>query len=152
MPRLCYSLILESTMQNWTLLLARIFLSAIFFKSGFDKIFDFAGTEKFMASAGVPFPGLLLIPTIAIELLGALSILLGYKTRWGAIALIVFMVPTTLIFHTNFAERIQVIQFMKNLAIVGGLLMLVGGEPGEISLDASKSPASRRRSRPFSRL
>ncbi|WP_421654464.1 DoxX family protein [Leptothermofonsia sp. ETS-13] len=133
-------------MQKWILLIARICLSAIFFKSGFDKIVGYEGTLQFMASAGLPFPGLLLPPTILIELLGGLSVLLGYKTEWGAIALLVFLIPTTLIFHTNFAERMQQIQFLKNLAIIGGLLMLIGTEPGALSVDARKKWNGRSRS------
>jgi putative oxidoreductase len=122
-------------MQEWVLLLARILLSAIFLKSGFDKISDFAGTQQFMAAAGIPFPALLLPLTILVELLGGLSVLLGYKTRSAAIVLFLFLIPTTLVFHTNFAQRMQVIQFMKNLAIMGGLLQLAGTEPGALSLD-----------------
>lgn len=131
-------------MQNWTLLLARICLSAIFFKSGLDKALDPGATVQFMASKGVPLAQLLIVPTILIELLGALSVLLGFKMRWGAIALIVFMIPTTLIFHTNFAERMQVLQFLKNLGLIGGLLLLTSGEPGAISIDARQRSASGR--------
>jgi putative oxidoreductase len=131
-------------MQPWTLLLARICLSAIFFWSGFNKLMNPGGTVQQMASQGVPLAELLIVPTIAIELLGALSLLLGFKSRWGAIALIVFMVPTTLIFHTNFADRIQLIQFLKNLAIIGGLLTMVTTHPGAISLDARTSDMNRR--------
>ncbi len=123
-------------MQKWILLIARILLSAIFLKSGLDKISDYAGTQQYMAAAGIPFPALLLPPTILVELLGGLSLLLGYKARIGAIVLFLFLIPTTLIFHTDFSQRIQTIQFMKNLAIMGGLLMLYGTEPGGISLDA----------------
>ncbi|UBF24230.1 DoxX family protein [Kovacikia minuta CCNUW1] len=122
-------------MQKWILLLARILLSAIFLKSGFDKITGYAATQQFMAAAGLPFAALLLPLTILIELLGGLSILLGYKARWGALVLFLFLIPTTLVFHTDFSQRIQVIQFMKNLAIMGGLLMLYGTEPGTVSLD-----------------
>lgn len=133
-------------MQNWTFLLARICLSAIFFKSGLDKALDPGATVQLMASKGVPLAQLLIVPTILIELLGALSILLGFKTRWGAIALIVFMIPTTLIFHTNFAERMQVIQFLKNLGLIGGLLLLTEGNPGAISLDARRAGSKASRS------
>ncbi|MCL6432607.1 MAG: DoxX family protein [Leptolyngbyaceae cyanobacterium HOT.MB2.61] len=133
-------------MQKWILLIARICLAAIFLKSGFDKIVGYEETLKFMESAGLPFPGLLLPPTILIEWLGGLSVLLGYKTQWGAIALIIFLIPVTLIFHTNFAEQIQQIQFFKNLAIIGGLLMLIGTEPGALSLDARKKWNGRSRS------
>lgn len=124
-------------MQRYIPLIARVFLTVIFFKSAFDKITGFAGTEKFMASKGIPqaLTGLLLVGAIVAELGGGLSVLLGYKARWGAIALIVFMVPTTLIFHSNFAERTEVLQFLKNLSLIGGLLMVYAFGAGPISLD-----------------
>jgi putative oxidoreductase len=139
-------------MQPWTLLIARICLSAIFIRSGFSKLFGPAAVIQLMASKGVPLPGLVLIPTIALELLGAFSILLGFKTRLGAIALLVFMIPTTLIFHTDFSQPMEVTQFFKNLAIIGGLLLLLGGDPGAFSLDARQSGVTWRRSRPISRV
>lgn len=122
--------------MNYIPLAARIFLSIIFLRSGVSKILGFGGTQKFMAANGIPLAltGLLLVSSIIIELGGGLSVLLGYKARWGAIALIIFLVPTTLIFHTNFAEEMQVIQFVKNLAIVGGLLMVVYLGSGPVSL------------------
>jgi len=81
---------------------------ALFLKSGLDKISDYAGTQQYMASAGIPFPALLLPPTMLIELLGGLSLLLGYKARIGAIVLFLFLIPTTLffilIFHNEFKQ------------------------------------------------
>ncbi len=124
-------------------LIARICLAAIFLWSGFGKLQDPAGTQQLMASMSIPFPPLMLVGSILFELVGALSVLLGYKTRWGAIALIIFMIPTTLIFHANFGDRTQVTQFLKNLAIIGGLLMLIYAGPGRLSLDLRT--ASRKR-------
>ena len=95
-----------------------------------------AGTQQYMAAHGMPFAGLFLIGAIILEIGGGLSVLLGYKARWGAIALVVFLIPTTLIFHTKFSEHLQVIMFMKNLAILGGLLMVSYFGPGPISFDA----------------
>ena len=122
--------------MNYIPLAARIFLSVIFLRSGIGKILDFAGTQQQIAGKGIPLAlaGLLAVGAIVFELAGGLSVLLGYKARWGAIALIVFLVPTTLIFHTNFAEELQVIQFLKNLAIVGGLLMVVYFGSGPVSV------------------
>jgi putative oxidoreductase len=137
-------------MQNFIPLIARILLSAIFLRSGIGKIIDFAGTQQSMASAGIPLTGLFLVGAIVFELVGAISVLLGYKTRWGAIALIIFLIPATLIFHTNFADSMQVIQFLKNLAILGGLLMVVAYGPGMASLDA-RSLSSRSLSRDYPR-
>jgi len=135
--------------MNYIPLVTRIFLSVIFLRSGISKILDFGGTQQFMAANGIPLAltGLLLVGSIILELASGLSVLLGYKARWGAIALIIFLVPTTLIFHTNFAEEMQVTQFLKNLAIVGGLLMVVYYGSGPFSLDArNKVSNSYRRS------
>lgn len=131
-------------MEKYIPLIGRAFLAAIFLKSGFDKIPGFSGTQQFMASNNIPLAltGLLLVAAIIIELAGGLSVLLGYKARWGAIALVIFMIPTTLIFHGNFADSMQVGQFMKNLAIIGGLLMLYYVGSGPVSLD--EQMASRR--------
>lgn len=133
--------------MNYIPLVARIFLSVIFLRSGISKILDFGGTQQFMAASGIPLvlTGLLLVGSILFELAGGLSVLLGYKPRWGAIALIIFLVPTTLIFHTNFAEEMQVIQFLKNLALIGGLLMVVYFGSGPVSLDARDKFSSSRR-------
>ncbi len=128
-------------MRNFIPLIARIFLSVIFLKSALGKIMDPAGTQQFMAAHGMPLTVLFLIGAILLEVAGAISVLIGYKVRWGAALLVVFMVPTTLIFHTKLSDPIQMIMFMKNLAILGGLLMVVYFGAGPGSLDArSKSP------------
>lgn len=120
-------------MQQYIPLLARIFLSAIFLKAAVNKILAPAATQQAMAAHGIPFSGVLLIPTIAVLLIGGSSILLGYKTRWGAWLLIGFLIPTTLIFHGQFpAEETA---FLKNLGLMGGLLMLVAFGAGTISFD-----------------
>lgn len=126
-------------------LAARIFLTVLFLRSGFNKILDFGGTQEYMASSGIPagLTGFLLVSSIIIEIVGALSVILGYKARWGAIALIVFLVPTTLIFHTNFAQEMQVIQFFKNLGLIGGLLMVVYFGSGPLSIDRDSKLSSR---------
>lgn len=122
-------------MKDFIPLVARVLLSAIFLNSGWGKIMNFTGTQEFMAAHGMPLTGLFLIGAIVVELAGGLSLLLGYKARWGSTALVVFLIPTTLIFHTEFSERIQMIMFMKNLAILGGLLMVTYFGPGPISFD-----------------
>mgnify|MGYP001601531072 CR=1 FL=1 len=131
-------------MRNPVPLIARILISAIFLMSGWGKIMNPAGTQQYMAAHGMPFAGLFLIGAIILEIGGGLSVLLGYKARWGAIALAVFLIPTTLIFHTKFSEQLQVIMFMKNLAILGGLLMVSYFGPGPISFDA-RTTSSRSR-------
>ena len=123
------------TSKNVISLIARILLSVLFLWSAFNKIINPAGTHQYMTANGLPLVGLLYLATIAVELGGGLSVLLGYKVRWGAIALAIFLIPATLIFHTNFADQIQQIMFMKNLAIFGGLLMIIQYGAGRISLD-----------------
>ena len=123
------------TSKNVISLIARILLSALFLWSAFNKIMNPAATQQYMTANGLPLVGLLYLATVAVELGGGLSVLLGYKVRWGAIALAIFLIPATLIFHTNFADRIQQIMFMKNLAIFGGLLMIIQYGAGRISLD-----------------
>ncbi|HAC65853.1 MAG TPA: DoxX family protein [Cyanothece sp. UBA12306] len=114
-------------------LLARILLSIIFIKSGVNKITNFTNTQAYMASKGLPFTEILLVVTIFVLLLGGLSILLGYQAKTGAFLLIGFLIPTTLIFHGSFPEEINA--FLKNLGLMGGLLMIVASGSGEISLD-----------------
>ena len=123
------------TSKNVISLVARILLSALFLWSAFNKIMNPAATQQYMTANGLPLVGLLYLATVAVELGGGLSVLLGYKVRWGAIALAIFLIPATLIFHTNFADRIQQIMFMKNLAIFGGLLMIIQYGAGRISLE-----------------
>ncbi len=127
--------------QRFIPLIARTFLTVIFIRSGFSKLMDFAGTQQQIADVGLPLAALFTLGAIAFELVGAVSVILGYKARWGALLLIVFLVPTTLIFHTNFAEPMQVTQFLKNLSILGGLLLITVYGSGSLSLDAQTASA-----------
>jgi putative oxidoreductase len=120
--------------QNYVLLIARALLSALFIWSGINKILDPAGTQQYMAAYGMPWTSVFLVAAIVTELGGGLSVLLGYRSRLGAAVLALFLIPATLIFHTNFADPIQQIMFMKNLAIFGGLLMIVQIGSGQIAL------------------
>ncbi len=129
----------NKNINNWLSLAARVLLSALFLMSGINKILNPAGTQQYMASYGMPLTGLFLMGAIALELAGGLSVLLGYKARWGAIALIIFLIPATLIFHTNFADQMQTIQFMKNLAILGGLLMIIQSGSGDIAIKRDRA-------------
>ena len=117
-------------------LVGRLFVAIIFLASAFGKITNFDGTLQFMEAHGMPAVNLLCIAAIAVESLGAVAVILGYKTRWGAAGLAVFLVAATAIFHTGEDQRIQL---LKNLAILGGLLNLVSHGPGAISLEGTKS-------------
>ncbi|CDR33042.1 DoxX family protein [Criblamydia sequanensis] len=123
------------------LLLGRILIASIFLIAGTQKILNYNGYLQMMTSKGIPFASVLLLGAIVFLLLGSISVILGYKTRIGALLLILFLIPTTLIFH-NFwglpAEEasLQQIMFMKNLSILGGLILLVSAGPGGCSFDA----------------
>lgn len=121
--------------QPWGLLAGRLLLAYIFVLSGFGKIGGFAGTAKYMASKGMPMVEVLLVGAIVIELIGSLMLVVGWKARWGAWAIFLFLIPTTLIFHPAWADPAQAIQFNKNLAIMGGMLYVAFMGPGRLSLD-----------------
>ncbi|MUH00680.1 DoxX family membrane protein [Scytonema sp. UIC 10036] len=122
-------------MLKYIPLIARSSLASVFLESGVNKILHPVATQQFMAAHGMPFTGLFLVSAIILELVAGLSVLLGYKARWGAIALIKFLITVTFIFHTNFSDHMQVGQFMKNLAILGGLMMVVQYGAGAVSFD-----------------
>ncbi|MCS6782805.1 MAG: DoxX family protein [Gloeomargarita sp. SKYBB_i_bin120] len=122
-----------ASFQAWVSLVARVFLSAVFIRAGVTKILNPAGTQAYMAKFGVP--GWLLVPTIVVLLVGGISVLVGYRARWGAALLIGFLIPATLIFHTDFRQNLEVIQFFKNLALMGGLLLVVAYGSGPLSVE-----------------
>ena len=127
-------------MNGFIQLLGRCMLALIFILAGIGKIQDPAGTVGYMQSMGVP--GILLWPTIALEILGGLAIAVGYKTEIAALALAIFSVVAAFIFHKNFGDQMQMIMFLKNIAIAGGLLLLGAGDVTGFSLDAKKRNAN----------
>jgi putative oxidoreductase len=124
-------------MNNAIVLLARLFLAHIFLLAGFGKITGYAGTQGYMESMGVP--GVLLPLVIVLEIGGSLALIVGLFTRWAALALAAFCVAAALIFHRNFAEQMQMILFMKNFAMAGGLLLLYVHGGGAFSIDARRT-------------
>jgi len=122
-----------NTLQNAAELIGRILLATIFLISGLGKISAYAGTAGYMASMGVP--GALLPLVIATEVLGGLAIVLGYRTRITAFLLAGFTMLAALIFHHNLGDQIQMIMFLKNVAITGAFLLLVVHGAGVWSLD-----------------
>jgi putative oxidoreductase len=123
-----------------TALVARILISAIFLVSGFAKLTDPAGAVGYMNMAGVPYADTLVYVAGLAEILGGLSLLVGFMTRIGALGLFLFLIPTTLYFHafwnmTGADAKMQMVNFMKNLAIMGGLLAIYAWGPGRYSID-----------------
>jgi putative oxidoreductase len=121
-------------MNNVSLLIARIFLGQIFLLAGINKIGAYEGTQGYMESMGVP--GELLFLVIALEIVGGLAVILGWQVRWASWALAAFSLATALIFHTNFGDQMQSIQFMKNVAIAGGFLALATAGAGAYSVES----------------
>jgi len=121
--------------QPWGLLAGRLLLAYLFIVAGYGKIGGFAGTAKYMASKGMPMVEVLLVGTIIIELIGGLMLAIGWKARLAAWAIFLFIIPTTVIFHPVWADASQMIQFNKNLAIMGGMLYVAFMGPGKLSLD-----------------
>ena len=111
----------------------RVFIAMIFIMAGFNKIVGYAGTQGYMESVGVP--GMLLPLVIIVEVLGGLAVLVGWQTRVAAFALAGFSLVSAVLFHNNFGDQMQMIMFMKNIAIAGGLLFLVANGPGAFALD-----------------
>ncbi|MBS0200021.1 MAG: DoxX family protein [Proteobacteria bacterium] len=124
-------------MNAFATLLGRVGLSLIFIISGLGKIAAYSGTQQYMESQGVP--GALLPLVILTELGGGLAILSGFFTRWVALALAGFSVISALLFHHNFGDQMQQINFMKNIAMAGGFLVLFANGAGKFSIDALRS-------------
>ena len=122
-----------STVKNVSELAGRSLLSALFLLSGVGKIGAYATTGAYMSSVGVP--SVLLPVVIATEVLGATAIVLGWQTRVSALLLAGYSLLAALIFHTNFADQIEMIMFLKNVSIAGGFLLLVANGAGPLSLD-----------------
>src|SRR5262245_30582353 len=150
---------MTGTCQSLTALFGRIFLSAIFLLSAFGKIADWSGTTHHMEEKGMVATSFFLAGALVLEVLGGISVLLGFFARWGAVALIVFLVAVTPVFHNFWVEdgparMSQMQHFMKNLALTGGLLMVAALGPGGFSFDNRRRtaqearPASERAERP----
>jgi len=134
--------------KNLALLIGRVLMSIIFLGAGISKIADFAGATGYMASrpAFANMEGALpILAGLAVfaEVGGGLSLLLGWMTRLGALGLVLFMIPTTLIFHNYWTypmgvQTVQQVMFLKNVAIIGALLVLSAAGPGAFSVDGRK--------------
>ncbi|WP_181149123.1 DoxX family protein [Salinibacter sp. 10B] len=98
------------------------------------KIIDPAGTQAHMAAYGLPMTGVLLYGAIATELVGGLALLMGLKARSAVLALMGFLTVATLVFHTELGDQQQLLHFLKNVAVIGGLLLVIAEGTGPLSL------------------
>ena len=113
--------------------LGRIFLSAIFIINGIEKIFHYEGTIQYMENFNVTSN--LIIPEIIVEILFPILLIIGYQTRFSALILSLFTLTLAVIFHTDFSDQMQLISFLKNIAIAGGFLIIFVRGAGKFSLD-----------------
>lgn len=127
----------NSTLNSATQLTGRVLMSFIFIMAGISKIGAYTGTQGYMESMGVP--GILLPLVILLEVGGGLALLVGWQTRIAAFLLAGFSIVSAVIFHANFADQMQSILFMKNVAIAGGLLILVAGAGQDWSIDGKRT-------------
>jgi putative oxidoreductase len=124
---------------NLVLLVARILLAIIFVMSGFGKLTNIAGTASYFANYSLPAPTATAVIVGLIELLGGLAVLVGFKTSIAAWVLAIFSVASALVAHTDFADQMQMINFLKNLAMAGGFLALAVEGAGTISVDGRRA-------------
>jgi putative oxidoreductase len=124
----------------------RILLALMFIVAGFGKLTNIAGTAGYIASGGLPFGSALAVIVGLLELLGGLAIVVGFQARWAALALGVFTLAASLLFHPFWAvpaeqAMVQQLMFMKNLSVAGGLFIVAALGAGALSIDARRQPA-----------
>ena len=111
----------------------RIFLSLLFLIEGLGKISIQEDVIMYMEDFGVP--GILFVPAVILEILFPLFLIVGYKTKWAASIMALFTFTVAIIFHTDFSEGMQMMLFLKDIAIAGGFMIIIAYGPGKISLD-----------------
>ena len=111
----------------------RILLSLLFIVEGFGKISNQEDVIMYMEDYGVP--GILFLPATVLEILFPLFLIIGYKTKWAAAVMALFTFTVAIIFHSDFSEGMQMIFFLKDIAIAGGFMIIIAYGPGKISLD-----------------
>jgi putative oxidoreductase len=121
--------------QSTIALFGRVLLAMLFVLSGLDKIVDPQTTLAYIKAAGLPFAPLALAGSALVELVGGTALILGFHTRLAAAVLAIFSVVAALFFHSHFADQNQMIHFLKNFAIAGGLLQVAAFGGGGFSLD-----------------
>ena len=114
-------------------LIGRIFLSVLFLIEGIGKLFTQKQVITYMEDYGVP--GILFIPAVIVEILFPLLLIVGYKTRLAALVMALFTLTVTIIFHTDFGDGMQLIFFLKDLAIAGGFIIVIAYGSSKFSLD-----------------
>ena len=135
-----------NSIQTPLVVVGRVLLALMFILSGFSKLADLGGTAGYIASGGLPFASVLAVVVGLLELVGGLAIAIGFQARWAALALGLFTIAASLLFHKFWAVPaeqafMQQLMFMKNLSVAGGLFIVAALGAGAASLDARRAPA-----------
>ena len=125
----------KEMINNASALVGRALIAIVFIMAGYSKIVGYEGTQGYMESVGVP--GFLLPAVIAVELLAGIAVLVGYQTKIAALLLGGFTFLSAVIFHSDFGQQMQMILFMKNLAISGAFLLLFIHGPGQWAINSN---------------
>ena len=133
-----------NSLHNPLSLVGRLLMAVLFLPAGISKIAGFAGTVGYIASKGAPVPEVAAIIAIIVEVGGGLALILGFKARWAAVALAAFTLVATVMFHNYWTfpaeqQMMQQLMFMKNVAVIGGLLTLAAWGAGAWSVDGKSS-------------
>ena len=131
---------MNPTAVNTLTLIGRVLLALLFLDSGYGKIGGFAGTAGYIGSTGLPMPEVMAGAALVVELIGGILLVIGWKARWAALALAVFTLVATFLFHNYWTmpaaqQMMQKLMFLKNLGIIGGLLFVAAYGAGRFSVD-----------------
>lgn len=119
--------------KSHTVFVARVLLSLLFVVAGYNKLMDYSGTLGFVTSLGFPIPTVMTILLIIFELVGGLMLLVGFKTKWAAYALALVALIAAVVAHNPFEG--QTGAFLKNMAVIGGMILITKTGPGSFSVD-----------------
>jgi putative oxidoreductase len=126
---------LSTSVTRYAPFIGRLMIGLPFAMSGLGKLASYSATVGLISAVGLPFPPLAFAVAAATELGGGLFLVAGYRARYVAAALAVFSIATALTFHSNFADQNQMIHFLKNVMMAGGLLQIVAFGAGAFSVD-----------------
>lgn len=136
---------MNDSLKTPLVVIGRVLLALMFIMAGYGKLSNISGTAGYIASGGLPMASVLAVVVGLLELLGGIAIAIGWQTRWTALALGLFTLVASLLFHKFWAVApdqayMQQLLFMKNLSVAGGLFIVAALGAGPVSLDARRAP------------
>ena len=136
---------MNDSLKTPLVVIGRVLLALMFIMAGYDKLSNISGTAGYIASGGLPMASVLAVIAGLLELLGGIAIAIGWQARWAALALGLFTLVASLLFHKFWAVApdqayMQQLLFMKNLSVAGGLFIVAALGAGPVSLDARRAP------------